>query len=514
MIRRALISVSDKSGIAEFAKRLSDMGVEIISTGGTSKVLSENGIKVIPIESITGFKECLDGRVKTLHPNIHAGLLAIRDKKDHMDTLESLDITPIDMLVINLYPFKKTVQKSNVTKEEAIENIDIGGPAMLRSGAKNHATVTVITDPSDYESVLNELEQNGKVSYETNFRLAIKVFEHTANYDAMIADHFNKLTGDYSLKNTFTVTYEKLQEMRYGENPHQKAAFYKEPAITKGTICDAVQLHGKELSYNNINDADGALSMLKEFPDRPACVAVKHANPCGVGVGKNVFEAYKKAYDSDPVSIFGGIVAFNRTVDVVTAEKLNEIFLEIVIAPDYKDEALTLLRKKKNLRILRLDNITYNNENEYIMKKVSGGMLVQSKDNCVVNMDDIKVVTVKQPTEQQLKDAVFGMTVCKHVKSNAIVLVKDLASIGIGPGQMSRIGAAKIAISLAGERAKGSVMASDAFFPFDDCVIAAKEAGVECIIQPGGSLADKEVIAKADQFGICMIFTGIRHFLH
>ena len=270
------------------------MGVEIISTGGTSKVLSENGIKVVPIESITGFKECLDGRVKTLHPNIHAGLLAIRDKKDHMDTLESLDITPIDMLVINLYPFKKTVQKSNVTKEEAIENIDIGGPAMLRSGAKNHATVTVITDPSDYESVLNELEQNGKVSYETNFRLAIKVFEHTANYDAMIADHFNKLTGDYSLKNTFTVTYEKLQEMRYGENPHQKAAFYKEPAITKGTICDAVQLHGKELSYNNINDADGALSMLKEFPDKPACVAVKHANPCGVGVGKNVFEAYKK----------------------------------------------------------------------------------------------------------------------------------------------------------------------------------------------------------------------------
>ena len=514
MIKRALISVSDKSGIVEFAKKLSDMKVEIISTGGTSKILNENGIKVIPIESITGFKECLDGRVKTLHPNIHAGLLARRDLKDHMDTLDSLDITPIDMLVINLYPFKKTIMKSDVTKEEAIENIDIGGPAMLRSGAKNHDTVTVLTDPSDYENVLNELEQNGKVSYDTNFRLAVKVFEHTANYDAMIANHFNQLLGDYSLKNTFTITFEKIQEMRYGENPHQKASFYKEPRRTKGTICDAVQLHGKELSYNNINDADGALSMLKEFPDEVACVAVKHANPCGVGIGKNVFEAFKKAYDSDPVSIFGGIVAFNRTLDVVTAEKLHEMFLEIVIAPDYKDEALSLLKKKKNLRILRLDDITYSDEFEYVMKKVSGGMLVQSKDNTVVNMDDLKVVTKKQPTEQQIKDAIFGMAVCKHVKSNAIVLVKDMASIGIGPGQMSRIGAANIAISLAGERAKGSVMASDAYFPFDDCVIEAKKAGVECIIHPGGSISDKDVIAKADELGISIIFTGMRHFLH
>lgn len=514
MIKRALISVSDKNGIVEFAQKLKGLGVEIISTGGTAKVLKENGIDVIPIEKVTGFKECLDGRVKTLHPNIHAGLLARREIKEHADTLKEMDITPIDMLVINLYPFQKTIMKDGVSKEEAIENIDIGGPAMLRSGAKNHEYVTVLTDPSDYEGVLKELEENGKVSYETNFRLAVKVFEHTAHYDAMIADHFNRLRGDHELKDTFTITFDKIQDMRYGENPHQNAAFYKECRKTSGTIGDAIQLHGKELSYNNINDADGALELLKEFPDQVACVAVKHANPCGVGLGKNVFEAFKKAYDSDPVSIFGGIVAFNRTVDVVTAEKLAEMFLEIIIAPDYKDEAITLLSKKKNIRLLRLSDIESREDDALVMKKVGGGMLVQTKDTTVVDRSTMKVVTIAQPSDEEIENAIFGMTVCKHVKSNAIVLVKNMASIGIGPGQMSRIGATNIAVSMAGEKAKGSVLASDAYFPFEDCVEAARKAGVTCIIQPGGSISDQKVIDKANELGISIIFTGMRHFKH
>jgi phosphoribosylaminoimidazolecarboxamide formyltransferase/IMP cyclohydrolase len=469
---------------------------------------------VIPIEKVTGFKECLDGRVKTLHPNIHAGLLARREIKEHADTLKEMDITPIDMLVINLYPFQKTIMKDGVSKEEAIENIDIGGPAMLRSGAKNHEYVTVLTDPADYEGVLKELEENGKVSYDTNFRLAVKVFEHTAHYDAMIADHFNRLRGDHELKDTFTITFDRSQEMRYGENPHQNAAFYKECRKTSGTIGDAVQLHGKELSYNNINDADGALELLKEFPGQVACVAVKHANPCGVGLGKNVFEAFKKAYDSDPVSIFGGIVAFNRTVDVVTAEKLAEMFLEIIIAPDYKDEAIALLSKKKNIRLLRLSDIEKREDDALVMKKVGGGMLVQTKDTTVVDRSTMKVVTIAQPSDEEIENAIFGMTVCKHVKSNAIVLVKNMASIGIGPGQMSRIGAANIAISMAGEKAKGSVLASDAYFPFEDCVEAAGKAGVTCIIQPGGSISDQKVIDKANELGISIIFTGMRHFKH
>ena len=516
MIKRALISVSDKTGIVEFAKKLEARGVEIISTGGTHKALEEAGLKVTGISDVTGFPECLDGRVKTLHPKIHAGLLSVRSNEDHMRQIRELGIETIDMVVVNLYPFKKTIEKPGVSLEEAIENIDIGGPSMLRSAAKNYAGVVVLVDPADYDIVLREWEEQGDVSEGTRFRLCSKVFEHTAYYDTLIAQYMNRQRNDYSFKETMTVTFEKVQEMRYGENPHQAAAFYKEPLAVPGTLPQAVKLHGKELSYNNINDTNGALDLLKEFGDTvPAVVAVKHANPCGVGIGADIHEAYLNAYHADPVSIFGGIVAANREIDKATAEEISKIFLEIVIAPSFTQEALEIIEKKKNIRVLTLADITKPvPKTAFDMKKVAGGLLVQQYNSELYEVSDLKTVTERQPSERELQDMLFGMKVVKHVKSNGICVVKGNATLGIGPGQTNRIGAAEIALGMAGEKAKGAVLASDAFFPFRDCVEVAAKAGITAIIQPGGSVRDQESIDACNEFGIAMVFTGKRHFKH
>ncbi|TYQ15937.1 UNVERIFIED_CONTAM: phosphoribosylaminoimidazolecarboxamide formyltransferase/IMP cyclohydrolase [Acetivibrio alkalicellulosi] len=514
MAKRALISVSDKTGIVELAKELDSIGVEIISTGGTAKVLSDNGIKVINISDITGFPECLDGRVKTLHPNVHGGILAMRNNEEHIKQIKDLGIDPIDIVVINLYPFKETILKGNVQLEEAIENIDIGGPTMLRAAAKNYQDVVVVVDPSDYSIVLNELKSSKEISVKTKFKLAYKVFEHTSHYDTLIAKYLRDKIGEEQFPQTLSLTFEKVQDMRYGENPHQKAVFYKEIGANIGNITSAKQHHGKELSYNNINDANGALELLKEF-DQPTVVAVKHANPCGVASGKDIYEAYIKTYEADPVSIFGGIIAANREIDEKTAEEINKIFVEIVIAPSYSQGALEILSKKKNIRILELDNIaTKLPEGTYDMKKVAGGLLVQNYNNQLFDMDDIKYVTDKKPTKEELEDMVFAMKVVKHTKSNGIAIAKDKQSVGIGPGQLNRIMAAKIAIEYGGEKCKGAILASDAFFPFPDCVEAAYKAGITAIIQPGGALKDQESIDACNKYGIAMVFTGMRHFKH
>jgi phosphoribosylaminoimidazolecarboxamide formyltransferase/IMP cyclohydrolase len=510
-VKRALISVSDKDGLVPFVKSLVEQGVEIISTGGTSKLLEQNGINVIGIQEVTNFPEMLDGRVKTLHPMIHGGLLGVRDNEEHKQTMEAHGITPIDLVVVNLYPFKETIQKPDVTYGDAIENIDIGGPSMLRSAAKNHRFVTVVVDPADYKVILDELSSTKEVSFETKQRLAAKVFRHTAAYDALIADYLTNQVGEESPE-LLTVTYEKKQGLRYGENPHQKAAFFQSSIPVEGSISSAKQLHGKELSYNNINDADAALTIVREFKD-PAVVAVKHMNPCGVGVGETIQAAYQKAYEADPVSIFGGIVAANRAIDAETAILLKEIFLEIIIAPDFTAEALEILTSKKNLRLLQLDV----NAKQSIVNRlttVSGGVLVQETDHLSFDDATITVPTKRQPTDSEWKDLKLAWQVVKHVKSNAIVLTKDDMTIGIGAGQMNRVGAAKIAIEQAGAKAKGSALGSDAFFPMDDTVEAAAKAGVTAIIQPGGSIRDEDSIKKADEYGITMVFTGIRHFKH
>ncbi|HHW31885.1 MAG TPA: bifunctional phosphoribosylaminoimidazolecarboxamide formyltransferase/IMP cyclohydrolase [Clostridiaceae bacterium] len=513
-MERALISVSDKTGIVQFAQELHKLGIEIISTGGTANTLRNAGVKVTNISEITGFPECLDGRVKTLHPKIHGGLLAVRSNPQHMRELEELGIETIDIVVINLYPFKQTILKDNVQLEEAIENIDIGGPTMLRAAAKNYQDVVVIVDPADYQPILDELKYTGGVSIETKFRLAYKVFEHTSHYDTLISGYLRKKIGDNSFPETFTMTFEKAQDMRYGENPHQQAVFYKEVGAAPGTLVNAVQLHGKELSYNNINDANGALELLKEF-EEPTVVAVKHANPCGVASADNIYEAYKKAYEADPVSIFGGIIAANREIDEATATEINKIFIEIVIAPSYTQKAFEILSSKKNIRILKLPDITEAlPKDTYDMKKVPGGLLVQSINLDLFDMDSLQYVTENKPTPAQLEDMIFAMKVVKHTKSNAIVLAKDKQTIGVGPGQTNRIMAAKIAIEYGGNRTDGAVMASDAFFPFPDCVEAAAKAGVKAIIQPGGSVKDQESIDACNKYGIAMVFTGKRHFKH
>ncbi len=513
MIKRALISVSDKNGIVEFAKELEKSGVEIISTGGTSKLLLKNGIKVVGISEITDFPECLDGRVKTLHPAVHGGILAIRDNENHMEQLEQLNISTIDLVVINLYPFKETILKPDTTLEEAVENIDIGGPTMLRSAAKNHKDVTVICDTSDYDKVLQELKEIGDISYDTKYRLALKVFEHTASYDAMIAGYLReRINGD--LPEKLTLTYEKIQDLRYGENPHQKAAFYKEVKPEAGSMVKAVQLHGKELSFNNINDTNGALETLKEF-DQPTVVAVKHANPCGVGTGYDIYDAYKKAYKADPISIFGGIVAANSTIDERTAEEINKIFLEIIIAPDYTEEALEILKQKKNIRLLKLKDIEKKQTKSSMdIKKVSGGLLIQDNDMELFKDEGLEVVTDRIPTENEIEDLKFAWKVVKHIKSNGIVIAKGGKTNGVGPGQVNRIWAVENAIRQATEDTKGNVLASDAYFPFGDSVEAAAKAGITAIIQPGGSVRDEESITKANQYGIAMVFTRMRHFKH
>lgn len=514
MKKRALISLSDKTGVVEFARGLAELGFEIVSTGGTEKTLKDAGIPVVNISDITGFPECLDGRVKTLHPNVHAGILAMRDNPEHMEQLKKLNINTIDVVAINLYPFKATISKDNVALEDAIENIDIGGPTMIRAAAKNWQDVAVIVDPNDYGMILQELKAGG-VSRDTKFRLCLKVFEHTASYDALIAQYLRKQIAPDVLPDTLTLTYDKVQDMRYGENPHQIGAFYKEPVGSKTGLAFAEQLHGKQLSYNNINDTNGALDALREFgTGQPTVVAVKHANPCGIGVGQTILEAYNNAYNADPVSIFGGIVALNQPVDGATAEEMGKIFLEVIVAPDFTPEAVDILGKKKNIRLLKLPGCATPNTPDLMdMKKVVGGLLVQGLDTCLFD-GELQVVTKTAPTPQQLAQLELAWSAVKHTKSNAIVLWKGDATVGIGPGQTNRITALELAIKYAGDKTVGAVMASDAFFPFDDCVKAAHAAGITAIIQPGGSVNDKDSIAACDEYGIAMVFTGMRHFKH
>nr|WP_285860608.1 MULTISPECIES: bifunctional phosphoribosylaminoimidazolecarboxamide formyltransferase/IMP cyclohydrolase [Paenibacillus] len=509
-----MVSVSDKTGIVDFCRELSQLGVEIISTGGTKSLLSKEGVPVIGISDVTGFPEILDGRVKTLHPTVHSGLLAIRDSAEHQAQMKELGLDYIDLVVVNLYPFQETIAKPGVAYEEAIENIDIGGPTMLRSAAKNHAFVSVVVDANDYSQVLDEIRDGGDTTLETRKQLAAKVFRHTAAYDALISDYLSNKLGE-PLPERLTVTYEKIQDLRYGENPHQKAAFYRKPLAAVDSLTNAEQLHGKELSYNNINDANAALQIVKEFTE-PAVVAVKHMNPCGVGIGESIYEAYRKAYDADPVSIFGGIVAANRIIDEDTANLLKDIFLEIVLAPGFTDEALALLTKKKNIRLLKISGLELaaDRKGQYVVTSIDGGMIVQESDIHSLTEADLQVVTDRKPTEEELKQLLFGWKVVKHVKSNAIVLAKDDMTVGVGAGQMNRVGSARIAIEQAGEKSKGSVLASDAFFPMGDTLEEAAKAGITAVIQPGGSIRDEESIKVANEYGITMVFTGVRHFKH
>lgn len=512
MKKRALISVSDKQGIVSFAKNLVQNGYEIISTGGTKSALEAAGLEPIAIETVTGFPEMMDGRVKTLHPKIHGGLLGRRDLPEHLAAMEKHDIAPIDLVVVNLYPFKETIAQADVTEEQAIENIDIGGPSMLRSAAKNFAAVTVIVDPKDYPLILDELTETGQTQLATRKRLAAKVFRHTAAYDALIADYLTKAVEE-SEPEKLTLTYELKQMLRYGENSHQTAAFYQDALPVPYSIASAKQLHGKELSYNNIKDADAALRIAKEFTE-PTAVALKHMNPCGIGTATTIFDAFKRAYEADPVSIFGGIIVLNRPVDEATAAALHQIFLEIVIAPAFEPAALDILTKKKNIRLMTLDFVANPVETE--MVSVLGGLLVQEQDTLAESPNDWTVVTKRQPSESELEAMAFAWKAVKHVKSNAIVLANQYQTVGIGAGQMNRVGSVKIAIEQAAEAGKltDAVLASDAFFPMDDSVEYAAKRGIKAIIQPGGSIKDQASIEMADQYGVAMIFTGVRHFRH
>ncbi|MGY0694791.1 bifunctional phosphoribosylaminoimidazolecarboxamide formyltransferase/IMP cyclohydrolase [Virgibacillus sp. FSP13] len=507
MKKRALISVSNKQNIETFAKGLIEHGYEIISTGGTLKAIQNAGIDAKAVEEITGFPEVLDGRVKTLHPFIHGGLLADRENVHHIEQLNEHAITPIDMVVVNLYPFKQTLEKEGVTEADIVENIDIGGPTMLRAAAKNFAHVTVVVDPSDYDSILEDL-QNASLDEAKRKQLAAKVFRHTANYDAMIANYFT----EESFPEVLTTTYEKVQTLRYGENPHQTAAFYRDARTVAGSLATAQQLHGKELSYNNIQDANAALEIIADY-DEPTAVAVKHMNPCGIGIGDTIDTAFARAYDADPISIFGGIVVCNREINLATAEQLSNIFLEIVIAPHFTEDALEQLTKKKNIRLLELD-LARDHIGKQKITSVMGGILVQDYDIGKVKEADLQFATNRKPTTKELENLLFAWKAVKHVKSNAIVLAKENQTIGVGAGQMNRVGAARIAMEQAGDKVKGAVMASDAFFPMPDTVEAAAESGITAIIQPGGSKRDQDSIDVCNEYGIAMVFTGMRHFKH
>ena len=511
-MRRALISVSDKNGVVEFAKELENLNYEIISTGGTKKALDAAGVHTISIEDVTGFPEILDGRVKTLHPNVHGALLARRDLKEHMDTIKEHNIKPIDLVCVNLYPFKKTVEKG-CDLAEAIENIDIGGPSMLRSAAKNYNAVTVICDNADFSRVLSEIKENGDTTLETRARLAAKVFRTTAAYDTMISSYLSKLNNE-EFNETLTLTYEKAQELRYGENPHQNACLYKGP-FTSYSIVHARQLQGKELSYNNIQDANACLNLLKEFKE-PTAIGLKHMNPCGVASADNIVEAWDKCYNADSVSIYGGIVAFNREVDDALAHEImkKKVFLEIIMAPHFTSEAMERLAKKTNCRIMEVD-MSSSFKDDHMALTVNGGLLYQNQDLELFKESDLKVVTKKAPTQEEMKDLVFAMKCVKHVKSNAILVAANLTTAGVGAGQMNRVGSAKIALDWAKEHGYTKlVLASDAFFPFDDTVELAHNYGVSAIIQPGGSIRDEDSIKKCDEYGIAMVMTGMRHFKH
>ncbi|HEY8118715.1 MAG TPA: bifunctional phosphoribosylaminoimidazolecarboxamide formyltransferase/IMP cyclohydrolase [Methylophilaceae bacterium] len=526
VIKRALISVSDKQGIVEFAKALSGFGVEILSTGGTAKLFRDNDIAVIEVSDYTGFPEMLDGRVKTLHPKVHGGLLGRRDLPEHVAAMQTAGIPNIDLLVVNLYPFEATVAKVDCTLEEAIENIDIGGPAMVRSAAKNWKDVTVLTDASQYTAVLAEMKSTGgATSQATRFGLSVAAFNRISNYDAAISDYLSSFNID-GTRNAFpgqtNGRFVKLQDLRYGENPHQQAAFYRDLHPAPGSLVAAQQLQGKELSYNNIADADAAWECVKSF-DTSACVIVKHANPCGVALGTTPLEAYNKAFKTDPSSAFGGIIAFNQPVDAAAAEAVSKQFVEVLIAPAYTPEALAIFKAKANVRVLKIDLPTggetawEKGRNSHNIKRVGSGILIQTADNHEIGVADLKIVTKKQPSEKQLQDLLFAWRVAKYVKSNAIVFCGDGMTLGVGAGQMSRVDSTRIAAikaQNAGLTLKGSVVASDAFFPFRDGIDVLAEAGAACVIHPGGSMRDEEVIAAADEHGLAMVLTGIRHFRH
>jgi phosphoribosylaminoimidazolecarboxamide formyltransferase/IMP cyclohydrolase len=514
MTPRALLSVSDKTGIVELARELAAAGIELVSTGGTATTLREAGLDVLDAADVTGQPEVMGGRVKTMHPRIMGGMLARRDVDGDMDALIELGGAPIDWVIVNLYPFRDTIARPGVTPPEAIEQIDIGGPTLVRSAAKNHAHVVVAVDPTDYPRIARAAAGAEPLELEDRARLAAKAFRHTAAYDAVIADYLSAQAGE-TFPETLTITLDKVQDLRYGENPHQPAAFYAHPVDTGiGTLVDAAQHQGKELSYNNIADADAALAIVREF-DAPAAVIVKHVNPCGVATGADALEAWTSALAADPVSAFGGIVALNRPVDAQLAHQLCTVFLEVVIAPGYDEDALRVLATKENLRVLELDvDGPGSVDARHVASTVSGGMLLQQADVGQLTREQLDVVTKSAPTDEQLEDLLFGWRVVKHVSSNAVVLAGGGRTLGIGAGQMNRVGAAKIAIEAAGDQARGSVLASDAFFPMPDSIELAASAGITAIIQPGGSKRDPEVVAACDRLGISMVFTGVRHFRH
>ncbi|MBR4994922.1 MAG: bifunctional phosphoribosylaminoimidazolecarboxamide formyltransferase/IMP cyclohydrolase [Alistipes sp.] len=508
---RALISVSDKTGVVEFAQQLRSLGWEIIATGGTMKLLSDSGVEVINISDVTGFPEICDGRVKTLHPKVHGGLLARRDDESHLQALKDNQIEFIDMVCVNLYPFRQTIAKPDVKMEDAIENIDIGGPSMLRSAAKNYKDVTVVCDPADYAQIVEEIKATGNTTVETRLQLSAKAYTHTAEYDSMIATYMRKAAG---LNEKLFLEFDLVQGLRYGENPHQQAKFYGSAEAGSFSLANAKQLNGKELSYNNIQDANAALSIVREF-DEPFCVGLKHMNPCGAAIGTDVVDAWTKAYEADKVSIFGGIVAVNREVNREAAELMKPIFLEIIMAPSFSDEALEVLSSKKNLRLLQVDMTKDDSVvNQYV--SVNGGLLVQDLDKTTAEVTAEMCVTEAKPTAEQVTDLNFGWRVVKHVKSNAIVVVKDGHTVGVGAGQMNRVGSAEIALKQAQAAGftEGLVLASDGFFPFDDTVTLAAQYGVTAIVQPGGSVRDEDSVKKANECGITMVCTGMRHFKH
>ncbi len=515
---RALFSVSDKTGVVEFAKELQSLGWEIIATGGTMKLLQEAGLKIINISEVTGFPEICDGRVKTLHPKVHGGLLGRRDLQSHIDQLKENGIEFIDMVCVNLYPFKQTIAKPDVTMEDAIENIDIGGPSMLRSAAKNWSAVTVVCNPDNYGLILNEIREHGNTTKETRLKLSAEAYTHTAEYDMMIATFMRKAAG---LNEKLFLEYDLKQSLRYGENPHQSAKFYASAEKVPFSLATAEQLNGKELSYNNIQDANAALNIVREF-DAPFCVGLKHMNPCGAAIGTDVVDAWKKAYEADKVSIFGGIVATNREINKEAAELMKPIFLEIIMAPSFTQEALEVLCTKKNLRLLKVD-MSKSDKPQMQYVSMNGGLLAQEQDTTTKTVVADMCVTEAKPTEAQLTDLDFAWRIVKHVKSNAIVVVKDGATLGVGAGQMNRVGSAKIAIEQASAalaeagkdiHAEGLVLGSDGFFPFDDTVALAAEYGIKAIVQPGGSVRDEDSVKKADEHGITMLMTGMRHFKH